>query len=59
MKKTNKKINIIIEGTRQDGYTIKLPPIQTPNDFQMTFEEYYALYKLSHAYFKSIKMGLK
>lgn len=59
MKKIDKKINIVIEGSRESGYTIKLPPKQIPNDFSMTFEEYYAWYKISHAYFKSIKMGLK
>jgi hypothetical protein len=59
MKKIDKKINIEIIGERQSGYVVKLPPVQTPNDFHITFDEWYAFYKLSHAYFKSIKMGLK
>ena len=59
MKKIDKKINIQIVGQKSEGYIIKLPPKQVPTDFYLTAEEYYALYKLSHAYFKSIKMGLK
>lgn len=59
MKKIDKKINIIIEGRREDGYIIKLPPRQVPHDFSMTFEEFYAWYKLAHQYFKSIKLHEK
>lgn len=59
MKAINKKINIKIEGKREDGYIITLPPKQVPNDFSAEFEELHALYKLLHQYFKSIKLHEK
>lgn len=59
MKKIDKKLNIIIEGERKDGYVIKLPPRQVPHDFHLTFDEWYAFYKISHQYFKSIKLHEK
>lgn len=59
MKKIDKKINIKVEGNRADGYIITLPPKQVPNDFFLNFDEWHAFYKLSHQYFKSIKLHEK
>lgn len=59
MKIANKKMQIIIEGKREDGYIITLPPKQVPNDFSAEFDELHALYKILHQYFKSIKLHEK
>lgn len=59
MKIKAKKINLVIEGKKEDGYIVKLPPSQRPNDFYLSFDELHAFYKIAHQYFKSIKLHEK
>jgi len=52
MKIQNKKVDILIEGKKEDGYTIRLAPKQQPHDFSLSADELEALYKLLKAYYE-------
>lgn len=51
MKKQDKKLKIEINGKKEEGYIVKLPPTQRPNDFYVSADELYALYKLLKSYY--------
>jgi len=53
MKLKTKKTNLIIEGKKEDGYSITLPANQRPRDFHMSFDELLELYQILHKYFTS------